>query len=71
MKKSKRIMAIIGVILLVALYGSTLLFAFIDHTKTLGLFKASVAATIFVPVILYAYSMFYKLSKKEQSDTEE
>lgn len=71
MKNLKRILAVIGVILLVALYGSTLLFAFIDRTKTLGFFKASIAATILVPVLLYAYSMVYKLSKKDKSDTDE
>ena len=34
MKKTKRILAIIGVVLLVALYGSTLVFAIFDHTKS-------------------------------------
>ncbi len=70
MKKTKRILAIIGVILLVALYGSTLLFAFIDTIKSLGLFKASVALTILIPVLLYAYSLIYKLAKKQDNDKE-
>lgn len=70
MKKTKRILAIIGVILLVALYGSTLLFAFIDTSKSLGLFKASIALTILVPVLLYAYSLIYKLAKKQDNDEE-
>lgn len=70
MKKTKRILAIIGVILLIALYGSTLLFAFIDTSKSLGLFKTSIALTILVPVLLYAYSLIYKLTKK-QDDSEE
>lgn len=65
MKKTKRILAIIGVILLIALYGSTLLFAF------MGYLKASVACTILVPVLLYAYTMIYKLTRKNDPDTEE
>ena len=71
MKKTKRILAIIGVILLIALYGSTLLFAFTDRTKTTGYLKASVACTILVPVLLYAYTMIYKLTRKNDPDTEE
>ncbi|MCB7303577.1 hypothetical protein NE683_12570 [Bariatricus massiliensis] len=68
MKKTKRILAIIGVVLLVAMYASTLVFAFIDHTKSQGFLKASIACTILVPVLLYAYTMFYKLSHKDNSE---
>lgn len=67
MKKTKRILAIAGVILLVALYASTLIFAFIDHTKSLGLLKASVALTIILPVLLYAYTLIYRLLKKDDN----
>lgn len=68
MKKYKRIMALIGAILLFCLYGSTLVFALIDHSASAGLLKASVAATIFLPVLLYAYTLFYRLSHKENPD---
>lgn len=69
MKKTKRILAIIGVVLLVALYGSTLVFAIFDHTKSLGLLKASIACTILLPVLLYAYTLIYKLlNKKDRED---
>lgn len=69
MKKVKKITALIGAVLLVLMYLSTLLFAFIDRTASQGLFKASVAMTILVPVLLYAYSLFYKLSRdKDASD---
>lgn len=63
MKKIKRILALAGAILLVLMYGSTLLFAFIDRSKSLGLLKASIACTILVPVLLYAYTLVYKLLK--------
>lgn len=68
MKKTKRILAVIGVILLVCLYLSTLLFAFIDHSQSQGLLKASIAATILLPVLLYGYTLIYKLTKGKDTD---
>ena len=68
MKKTKRILALIGALLLALMYLSTLVFALIDRSKSLGLFKASVACTILVPVLLYAYSLFYRLSKRKDQE---
>ena len=50
MSKTKRILALLGVILLAALYLSTLFFAIFDSPNTMWLFKASIAATILLPV---------------------
>ena len=49
MKKAKRILALIGVIFLVAMYLSTLIFSLIDSPLASDLLKGSVAATILVP----------------------
>lgn len=68
MKKSKRILALIGAILLICLYGSTLIFAFVDHSASMDLLKASIAATILLPVLLYAYTLVYRLSQKNRPD---
>lgn len=68
MKKSKRIFALIGAALLICLYGSTIIFAFVDHSASLHLLKASVAATILLPVLLYAYTLAYRLSHKDKPD---
>ncbi len=68
MKKVKQILAIIGIILLVLLYLSTLICAIIDHTETMRLFQASVMATVIIPVLLWAYSFIYKLIKKNAKD---
>ena len=46
MKKAKRILALIGVIFLVAMYLSTLIFSLIDSPLASDLLKGSVAATI-------------------------
>ena len=76
MKKVKRILALVGVILLVAMYGSTLVFAIIDNSDSMMMFKASIAATIIIPVILWSYTLVFKLVKKDDEpqdleDTEE
>ena len=52
MKKAKQILAIIGVILLVALYVTTLIFAITDNTGTMSMFVASVVATVVIPVLI-------------------
>ena len=76
MKKSKRIMALIGAILLVLLYVSTLIFAFIDSVVSqkllmIMLLMAAIAATILLPVLLYIYTLFSRTSHTDDSDSNE
>ena len=61
--KIKRILAAMGATLLFGMYASTLVFALIDHSATLGLLKASIACTIIFPVLLYAYTLVYRIVK--------
>lgn len=68
MKKRTRILALIGAILLAALYIGTLIFALIGTPWADDLLKASIAATILIPVLLYAYLMFYRLSNRNQDE---
>lgn len=63
MKKVKQILAIIGVIILAGLYLATLIFAIIGSDDTMALFKAAVYATIVLPVLIWAYTMIYRLLK--------
>ncbi len=65
MSKVKRILALLAVILLVAMYGSTLVFALMDHPQAKGLLMASIYCTIAVPVLLYAISLVTKLLKEK------
>ena len=53
----KRIFALILAVLLVCMYAATLVFAITDNVKTMSFFKASVALTIIVPVLIYAYQL--------------
>lgn len=71
MKKVKRILALVGVIFILVLYGSTMFFAVTDNSETMGMFKASVAATIIIPVLLWTYSFIFKLLKKNDEPQEE
>lgn len=65
MKKGKQILAIIGIIFLVCLYLSTLICALTDHTGTMRLFKASIFATVVIPVLIWAYTFIYRLIHKK------
>ena len=68
MKKAKRILAWIGILLLVGMYLSTFLLTIFDKSASMGMFKASVACTILVPVMLYAYTLVYKWTKGKDED---
>lgn len=59
----KRILAMIGVILLVLLYVVTLVCAIINSPWSVQMFKASVAMTIIVPVLIFGYKLIYKVLK--------
>ncbi len=59
----RRVLALIGVILLVGLYLSTLILALIGNPAFFGLFLASVVSTIAVPVILHLFLMLNNARK--------
>ena len=65
--KIKRIFAITAVILLVALYGSTVVFALSDSPNAIYLFKASIFCTVIIPVILYSYVLVYRIFAHKDS----
>lgn len=71
MKKTKRVLALIGVVLLVLLYVSTLVFALIDHPAANDLLTAAVAATILVPVILYGFLLIHRLTGQGDDDDDD
>ncbi len=66
MQKGKRILAVIGIVVLVGLYVTTFVLAIVDNSNTMNLFFASVAATILVPVLIWIYSFIYKLLTKNR-----
>lgn len=68
MKKVKRILALAGAVLLFCMYASTLVFALTDRSQSMGLLKASIACTIILPVLIYAYTLVYKVTHHDQDD---
>lgn len=67
MKKTKRTLAFIGAALLIMLYLSTLILAFTDSSHTMGVFKLAIALTILVPVLIYGYTLIYRLAKRDDT----
>ena len=59
MKKAKRILALSGVVLLLAMYVPTLVFALLASPHSFVLFKASVYCTIVIPVIVYSGTLIF------------
>ncbi len=64
MKKLKQITALIGVIVLVALYISTLVIAIRGGDNAGRLLSASIYATVVLPVLLWAYTFIHRLIKQ-------
>lgn len=71
MKKTKRILAIIGVILLIGLYLSTLFCALFAEENLMSLLMTSIYATFVIPVLIWVYTFVYKLIKKDRTDNED
>lgn len=69
-KKVKQILAIIGIVVLVGLYVSTIVCALSSSDNFMNLLLASIYATVIIPVLIWAYSFIYKLLKKDQDADE-
>ncbi len=64
MAKTKRVLALLGVILLLGCYVSTLIAALIGSKATEGLFMASLFCSIGLPIVLYGYMLVIKFLKR-------
>ena len=62
--KTKRILALIGVALLVGLYVASLVFALLDSPMAKDLLTASIVASVFVPVMLFVFNLVHRMVKK-------
>ena len=69
--KPKRIAAIIGIALLVALYLITLCLAIFGNENTHSWFMACICATIVVPILIWVYLWLYKMLKKDVEEATE
>ena len=62
--KIKRVVALLGVVILVGLYLITLILAFVDPTASKDWLKASIICTIIIPVFFYAFLLVYRYLEK-------
>lgn len=67
----KRIFSFIIAALLISLYVLTLVFGLMQSPQTTNLLMASVAATILVPVVLYAYQRIYRFVRGDSDKKDE
>lgn len=68
MKKIKKIFAVLGLVVLVGLYGTTLVSAIFVTPATKKFFMASLLATIMIPILLYIYIWLYRLIKGDEEE---
>lgn len=68
MKKVKQILALIGVVVLIGLYVSTIFCAVSSSENFMNLLMASIYATVIIPVLLWAYSFIYNLTRKDEDE---
>lgn len=69
--KLRRILATAGILLLLGLYGTTLICAIIQTPFAHRLFQASLYGTFVIPVILYAFMIAVKISGKDKKENSE
>ena len=68
MDKVKRILAMIGVIILVGMYIGTLICALSASENFMSMLMASIYASLIIPVIIWAFTHFAGLFSRKGSD---
>lgn len=71
MKKIKQVVAIIMCVLLVGMYVASFVAAIFAKPQAHGLFMASVGMTIMIPLLLYAYTIIYRVIHPEVHEEDE
>lgn len=71
MKKTKRILALGGVILLVGLYLITLVLALTSSPATKGMLMAAIGCTIVIPCLIYGFMLAARVLDNRSKDSGE
>jgi uncharacterized BrkB/YihY/UPF0761 family membrane protein len=71
MKKSKRILALVCVVLLLFFIVITVIGAFTATPNSAALFQAGLYSIIVVPIMIYGYMLIYRLLKKNSKDKDD
>ena len=67
MKKTRQILAILGIIVLVGMYVSTIICALSANENFMSMLMASLYASFVIPALIWAYTFIYKLFKKDET----
>ncbi len=67
MKKFRKVMALIGIAVLVLMYAACLVFALMKSEQAQTWFRMALGATIAVPIVLYALLLITKQFRPEDS----
>ena len=62
---AKRILALVGIVLLVGIYLISLIFALIDHPLKSSMMYASLYGTVVIPALIYAFILVGRLLHKD------
>ena len=68
MQKTKRFLAIFGIILILGINIFLVFAAGTASEDDMGTFNAAIVTVIIVPVLLWVYLFFYKIMKKRRED---
>lgn len=68
--KKQRILAIIGIVLLVGLYIAALIASFFKSPTAQGFLYSALFCTFFVPIVIYLLQFFARKNSDRQQDDE-
>lgn len=71
MKKAKRILALVGAILLIVMYLITLILAIFASPATKGMLMAAIGCTIVLPCLLYGMMLIAKVLDNRNQDSQD
>lgn len=66
MKKLKRILAILGIIVLLSLYVISFVAAIMSTEQAHTFFVASIVVTVALPIVLYGYILIHKFFTRDK-----
>ncbi len=69
--KLRRILAAIGIIILVGMYAATIVFAVSGSDNADALFRASIFLTVIIPAMLYSYILVARIVGKKNGKTDD
>lgn len=69
MEKTKRVLAMIGVCILLLCYVMSFITGITATESSHDWFIASIGATIFIPAVLYAYSILVRISNQKSAES--